>query len=147
MSDRTDESPTIAMATAQARSAGGRPVPVLARWRLWLPTVIAFVVAAGLCHHTGATFEPWQANAWAVGIEDVARMARDKQLIADVTLIQVDAECLIGRELVKAKESGALRTGPASTRGTCRGSSSTAPSRSLSSTRPASPSASSPTSR
>lgn len=54
-----------------------------------------------------------KARAWAVGIEDIARMARDKQLIADVTLIQVDAECLIGRELVKARESGALRSGPA----------------------------------
>ena len=27
------------------------------------------VVAAGLCWHTGATREPWQANAYAVGIE------------------------------------------------------------------------------
>jgi hypothetical protein len=27
------------------------------------------VVAAGLCWHTGATREPWQANAYAIGIE------------------------------------------------------------------------------
>lgn len=27
------------------------------------------VVAAGLCWHTGATFQPWQANASAIGIE------------------------------------------------------------------------------
>jgi hypothetical protein len=28
-----------------------------------------YVVAAGLCYHTGATFEPWQGNTWAVGVE------------------------------------------------------------------------------
>ena len=27
------------------------------------------VVAAGLCWHTGATFERWQGNAYAIGIE------------------------------------------------------------------------------
>lgn len=27
------------------------------------------VVSAGLCWHTGATFQPWQANASAIGIE------------------------------------------------------------------------------
>lgn len=28
-----------------------------------------YVVAAGLCYHAGATFEAWQGNAWAIGIE------------------------------------------------------------------------------
>lgn len=28
-----------------------------------------YVVAAGLCWHAGATFEPWQGNAHAIGIE------------------------------------------------------------------------------
>lgn len=48
MSDRTDESPTIAMAAVHVRSTGSRPVPILARWRIWLPTVVAFAIAAGL---------------------------------------------------------------------------------------------------
>lgn len=30
---------------------------------------VVHVVAAGLCFHTGATFEPWQSNATAIGIE------------------------------------------------------------------------------
>lgn len=28
-----------------------------------------YVIAAGLCWHAGATFEPWQANAHSIGIE------------------------------------------------------------------------------
>jgi N-acetyl-anhydromuramyl-L-alanine amidase AmpD len=28
-----------------------------------------YVVAAGLCYHAGATFQPWQSNANAIGIE------------------------------------------------------------------------------
>ncbi len=65
---------TAGPATGEAPSLGvvenGRPglsgplaQLVLGRSGTW------YVVAAGLCHHTGATFEPWQANPWAVGIE------------------------------------------------------------------------------
>jgi len=65
---------TAGPATGEAPSLGvvenGRPgltgplaQLVLGRSGTW------YVVAAGLCHHTGATFEPWQGNAWAIGIE------------------------------------------------------------------------------
>jgi hypothetical protein len=65
---------TAGPATGEAPSLGvvenGRPdLPgplaqlVLGRSGTW------YVVAAGLCHHTGATFEPWQRNTWAVGVE------------------------------------------------------------------------------
>lgn len=36
---------------------------LLARSGVW------YVVAAGLCWHTGATLQPWQSNATAIGIE------------------------------------------------------------------------------
>ena len=65
---------TAGPATGEAPSLGvvedGRPglsgplaQLVLGRSGTW------YVVAAGLCHHTGATFEPWQGNTWAVGVE------------------------------------------------------------------------------
>ena len=65
---------TAGPATGEAPSLGvvenGRPdltgplaQLVLGRSGTW------YVVAAGLCYHTGATFEPWQGNTWAVGIE------------------------------------------------------------------------------
>lgn len=65
---------TAGPATGEAPSLGvvenGRPdltgplaQLVLGRSGTW------YVVAAGLCYHTGATFEPWQDNTWAVGIE------------------------------------------------------------------------------
>jgi hypothetical protein len=65
---------TAGPATGEAPSLGvvenGRPdltgplaQLVLGRSGTW------YVVAAGLCYHTGATFEPWQGNTWAVGVE------------------------------------------------------------------------------
>ena len=44
MSDREQQSPTVAMAAVQA---GAPRIPLISRWRAWLPTVIAFVAAAG----------------------------------------------------------------------------------------------------
>jgi hypothetical protein len=65
---------TAGPATGEAPSLGvvenGRPdltgrlaQLVLGRSGTW------YVVAAELCYHTGATFEPWQGNTRAVGIE------------------------------------------------------------------------------
>ena len=45
MSDREQQSPTVAMAAVQA---GAPRIPLISRWRVWLPTVIAFVAAAGI---------------------------------------------------------------------------------------------------
>ena len=50
------------------------------------------VVAAGLCWHTGATFERWQGNAYAIGIE-VENRGRPGDAYPDVQLAALRALC------------------------------------------------------